>query len=159
GLPYGPIGGLVFRMTDVYNYWFAGYGLQGTQLGLWKFVNGGWTLVSYASTSNPVGQSHHIEVRLAGSAIELWWDGVLKLQATDSWNSAATKHGVMWGAGADWLSTFDNFSVLAPAYPSVSRVEVTPSGSLVGVGGAQYFSAQAFDTANNVIPNAPIHWT
>src|SRR5262245_13888877 len=40
GMPYGPRSGLIFRMSDPMNYWFAGYGWQGTPLALWKVVNG-----------------------------------------------------------------------------------------------------------------------
>src|ERR1051325_3896860 len=36
GMPYGPRSGLIFRMSDANNYWYAGYGMQGTPLGLWK---------------------------------------------------------------------------------------------------------------------------
>ena len=40
GLPNGPVGGIIFRVADDNNFWFAGYGLYGTQLALYRFVNG-----------------------------------------------------------------------------------------------------------------------
>jgi hypothetical protein len=49
GLPYGPRSGLIVRMSDPLNYWFAGYGVQGTSLALWKVVNGSPGLVTSAS--------------------------------------------------------------------------------------------------------------
>src|SRR5262249_55591537 len=96
GLPYGPRSGLIFRMSDANNYWYAGYGMQGTPLGLWKVVNGSPGLIASASVPSPIGSTHHVEVRLEDAAIEIWWDGTRKIQWSDAFNAWSTTHGVEW---------------------------------------------------------------
>jgi hypothetical protein len=160
GLPYGPVGGLVVRATNPYNYWFAGFGLYGSSLTLCKIVGGGSCQFATTTTvEDPLGATHHLEVRLNGSAIEVWWDGVLQLQASDTFNQSATKHGLMWGGGADWSSVFDNFSARGPTYPTVSQVVVSPSNPTVALGGLRIQSATAFDAQHQAIPNALFHWS
>src|SRR5262249_12835964 len=78
---------------------------------------------------------------------------------SDAFNQAATQHGLVWGAGSDWQSTFDNFSVQGVPSPTVTQVVVTPGNPSVALGGLQILTAQAFDAQNHVIPNALFHWT
>ena len=48
----------------------------------------------------------------------------LQLQVSDAFNQAATQHGLVWGAGADSQSTFDNFSVQGVPSSTVTQVAV-----------------------------------
>src|SRR5262249_10795292 len=116
-------------------------------------------LVTSVSVPSPLGQNHHLEVRLDDSAIEVWWDGTRKIQWTDAFNAWSTMHGIEWGVNEDWASTFDNFTVQTPSYQAVSSVAVTPVGSLTGAGTAQFFTATALNAQGQAIPDALFHWT
>src|SRR5215471_4384419 len=159
GMPYGPRAGLIFRMSDSMNYWFAGYGFQGTALALWKVVNGSPGLITSTSVPNPLDATHHVEVRLNDSAIEVWWDGTRKIQWSDAFNAWSTMHGIEWVVNEDWASTFDNFTVQTPSYQAVSSVVVSPVGSLTGAGTAQFLTATAFNAQGQPIDDALFHWT
>jgi hypothetical protein len=51
---------------------------------------------------------------MSGATITVFWDGVQKLQATESFLQTRTVHGVMWTPWVDAVSTFDNFAVAGP---------------------------------------------
>jgi hypothetical protein len=46
-----------------------------------------------------------------GATITVAWDGVQKIQATDSFQQTRTLHGMIWAPWVDTASTFDNFQV------------------------------------------------
>ncbi len=96
------------------------------------------------------GQPHRIEVHLAGPSIELWWDGVRVLQASDSFLMTSTWHGIDDSTLWDGISTFDNFSIAEPA-PAVARVVVTAASAQRSHWGASTRSRPWPDAASNVI--------
>src|SRR5262249_31148862 len=115
GLQYGPFEGLIFRQRDGQNHWFAGYGWNTYPLALWPVVNGNWGPAGWADVAHPAGSSHHVEVVTSGLSIEVWWDGVRKIQYRSAFAADGTKAGLKWNPQYDWTSTFDTFSVVGSA--------------------------------------------
>jgi Viral BACON domain len=108
-----PIGGILFRGDLAHgNFWVAGSGFFGLGLSLWKVTNWSWALNATSSVPVVPGWPHHVEVHLAGPSIEVWWDGVRELQAMDGMGGASSVHGLYTWTNWDWVSTFDNFSIV-----------------------------------------------
>jgi hypothetical protein len=85
-------------------------------------------------------------------------DGVQVLQVTDSFNVAASRHGLRWLGGYDWGSPYDNFSV-RDITTTIDHVVVSPASPVVPLGSSQIFTAQAYDATNTPIPNVHFRWT
>ena len=158
------VGGIAFRVQDPGNFWFAGTGFGGAWLSLWKVTNYSVIQVMNAQSSAcagcvTVGQPHRLEARFVGPAIEIWWDGVREIQVSDGFNVNATVHGLEVSPLWDWLSSYDNFTIAGVPTVPIVRVDVTPNVSVVPIGQSASFTAQAFDAANNPIPNVLFHWT
>ena len=102
-------GGLVFRMKDSSHYWMADFYYDTLFL---HRVNGSTTTqVAAVQLGHPGMTAKYFEVRLAGSAIEVWCDGALRLQTSDGYSSGATRFGMHWWPGADPGAQFGGFFV------------------------------------------------
>src|SRR5256885_1867225 len=75
--------------------------------------------------------THRLKMVLDGGAIQVWYDGVLRLSATDAFNVAATKHGFRWLSYYNWQSTYSNFEVDGNFVPPAATVTVTPTPTTV----------------------------
>jgi Viral BACON domain len=129
-----PMGGMVFRVQNNQNYWFAGYGFGSYPLVLGKVVGGEWSVVGWMNPGYPVGRAHRLQVTLNGPSIQVSWDGIPRLSALDEFNVTATRHGLKWSPIWDWISTLDNFSV-SGSLPCVT--ELAPAnGTLPAEGGS-----------------------
>jgi hypothetical protein len=103
-------GGVVVRYNDPQNFIVARYYVSA--VALYRYAAGQWFLIASAATVNPVvGSTHSLAVTTSGATITVFWDGVQKLQATESFLQTSTVHGVMWTPWVDGISTFDNFAV------------------------------------------------
>lgn len=98
--------GLVFRLTNGGNWWRAVN--DGSNLYLEKYVNAGLSTVSFTGVT--VANGDTIKVNLSGSTIKVYYNGTLKITATDSFNSTATKHGIHAQQCSE--ARFDSFSVV-----------------------------------------------
>src|SRR5439155_14290170 len=72
------------------------------------------------------GSTHRLEIHTTGTLLEGFWDRVRLLQAVDSFNQGATRHGLDWNANFDPTSRYDNFVVVGVA-PVLSITAVTPT--------------------------------
>jgi hypothetical protein len=83
--------GIIFRRSDTNNYWIA------TQTGLYKVVAGAAranpATGAFTWTKFTTGQRMRVEVS-AANVISVYRNGTLLGSATDSFNSAATAHGL-----------------------------------------------------------------
>lgn len=95
GVTFGSVGsrpqGLVFRYSDASNFWIA------TQTGLFKVVAGAAAAnPASGATSWPLFQSgDRLSVQLSGNNILVSKNGVQVASAVDSFNSTATRHGII----------------------------------------------------------------
>ena len=126
----GPgMGAIVFRLTDANNFFLIETYLNELQL----YRNQAGTYTKLASQPLPaalvMASMHRLEVRTLGSTLEGWWDGVRLLQATDTFQQTATRHGLDWNSGFDATSVYSNFqlSVNGPAAPSAPAIPGSPS--------------------------------
>ena len=108
----GPgMGGLVFRLTDPDN--FLSLETYANALHLYKRQSATW--IELASQPLPagfvMGSTHRLEVRASGSTIQGWWDGVQLLQATETFQQTATRHGFDWNSAFDATSVYANFQL------------------------------------------------
>ncbi len=105
-----PYGGLVFRASDSDNYLFVRY--DGPYL--YKRVNGDYQSIAAASLPFNAGETHRLKVRAIGTQIDVYSDDVLQFSATEAFNQAATRHGLLWNPTEDPTLTFDNFELRSP---------------------------------------------
>lgn len=100
--------GLVFRATDGNNLYAAVIGT--TALNLYKVALGATTTAgSYTFTP---GSLHNVKAVLNGDNVDIYLDNIKRISTVDSFNNAATKHGLRSNLG-DTTSRFDNFKVVA----------------------------------------------
>jgi uncharacterized protein DUF4038/collagenase-like protein with putative collagen-binding domain len=138
------LGALVFRLTDANNHLLLV--AYGDALNFFRRQNGVYTLLA----SQPVaaiaaGSTHRLEVRTAGSTLQGWWDNVLLLQVTESFQQTATRHGLDWNSAYDPTAAFDNFEIRTP-------------GAGVSPPDAPSLPAPA-DASSNVPTNTTLGWT
>jgi len=105
-----PMGGVIFRWKSPTDFWVACHGCSSFPLALWKIVNDKAERVQSLTPGDVAGQTH-------GPEISLYWDGLRMMRTNDSFLSNMTQHGLMFNLPYDWVSQFDNFSVLAPSAP------------------------------------------
>jgi RHS repeat-associated protein len=155
-----PYAGVVIRASDVNNYLLAYMG--NTSVLLARVTGGSWTYHGSKRFSDDnylaTGQ-HRLEVRAVGSAIEVWVDGERQIQATDTFNLGASKHGLWWWTPDDRTSTFDDFSVTGALAPVVSTLTVDQTAIAIAPYEATTLTATARDAAGQVIPDAVLTWT
>lgn len=83
----GQVQGIIFRYTDDNNYWRA------TRSSIVKKVSG--VLTSVGTYSKAVADGDRLKVVMQGSVITVYRNGVQVYTVTDSFNSTATKHGML----------------------------------------------------------------
>jgi IPT/TIG domain len=108
----GPgMGALIARLTDTSNH-FVLLTVNNT-LQLFRKQAGTYTLlVSQAlPAALAVGSVHRLEIHTTGTLLEGFWDNVKLLQAVDSFNRTATRHGLDWNSAFDATTKYDNFLV------------------------------------------------
>lgn len=96
-------GGLCWRSTNNSNHWLMAPTV------VFKKVAGGFTQVGASFSGLTNGTV--IKIILSGNDGYLYFDGVLKLSWSDSFNATATKHGLreLSGGGS---ARFDSFSIV-----------------------------------------------
>lgn len=78
---------IVFRYNDPSNFYWAGLGLYNSFAGIARVVNGVYEpLITTTETDQTIvyGQDYDLKVVVAGSKIQLFINGVLKLEYTDT---------------------------------------------------------------------------
>src|SRR5262249_7809475 len=108
---------------------------------------------------DPGTATHRLKMVLAGTSIQVWYDGVLRLSATDTFNVAVTKHGFRWLSYYNWQSAYSNFEVDGNFVPTAVSVTVTPTPTTVHLYNPATLTATAYDNAHNVIPNMASSWS
>ena len=104
-----PNGGVVFRYVNETSYWYAQYWER--NLYLMRVTPAGHVQVAVDGVMNAVNATHQLALILDGPRIQVWWDGILRIEVTDSMNETATRHGVLWHSQTDAGSWMDDFSV------------------------------------------------
>jgi hypothetical protein len=149
-----PAATIIARMTNASNYLLAHY--WSDTLWLYRVASDRYTLLGQAAVAEASGAMHHLALKLAGAAIEVWWDGVQQIVASDAFNATATRHGFRWYSWWDWQSTYDHFEV--SALPTIASVTITPSTATIPMNGGRIFTAQAFDTTGDPIAGVSFTW-
>jgi hypothetical protein len=106
---------IIVRVTASNTFYQFEYDGKNNQLVLNKCVNGTWA--SIASISNPANLNfHELEARIYGSRLELWFDGVQKIVATDTSITSSAPIGCRKGY-ISYYGYFDYVYVTKYAYP------------------------------------------
>ena len=108
----GPgMGALAVRLTDANNFFVFETYLN--TLYLYKRQAGTWIALGSQPLPSMLvpGSTHRLEVHTLGATLEGWWDGALLLQASDSFQQTATRHGLDWNAAYDTTTTYANFQL------------------------------------------------
>lgn len=102
----GNVGAITHAST---NLWYA----EGKPATGWKLVEVTAGVATTVATAGSVAAStaYAVEVRLSGTSIEVWVDGVLTISHTSSVHQAETKHG--FGCDAVLAVTVDNWKLVA----------------------------------------------
>lgn len=145
---------LIARATDDDNYFLALYWSR--VVALFRVTSAGAAMLGQASVEDPTGGTHRLEMKLAGSAVQVWWDGVQQIVAIDTFNNAATRHGFRWYSYWDWQSAYDRFDV--SALPAIANVTVTPTVATIPMNGGRVLTAQALDGFGVPIPGISFDW-
>jgi hypothetical protein len=103
--------GLVFRVKDANNYYFARVNALEDNYRLYRVVGGNRRQFAGANFRVTSGEWHELRVECAGNKIICYFDGVKKIEATDDTFKDAGKVG-LW-TKADSVTYFDNLKVLA----------------------------------------------
>ena len=148
--------GLIVRYVSPTSYLLATY--ENSKVRLYKNNGGSFVQVAEGNTYDAVGSAHAFEVRLDGPGIQVWWDGEQRIQAVDSTNITATRHGVRWHLGTDAASYIDDFGVTGTMVSVPATVTVTPPSRTLPTGGTQMMSASAFTATNGWIPWVSFNW-
>jgi hypothetical protein len=149
-----PAAAVVARAASATSYITALYWSR--TLSLFRVSDGSHTLLGQAPVADLSGATHRLELKLAGAEVEVWWDRVQQIVATDAFNATATRHGFRWYSYWDWQSTYDRFEV--SALPAISSVTVTPAGVEIPMNGGRVLTAQAYDAAGSPIAGVSFSW-
>jgi hypothetical protein len=84
------------RWQNTSNYYYFQYESNVNQLQIYKVVNGSHSLLAQVSQSTDLNY-HVMECRLFGTSLKLYFDGVFKVQATDSQFNVSGKVGYRKG--------------------------------------------------------------
>jgi Zn-dependent metalloprotease len=132
------LAGLAFRFADVNNHLLLLF--YENALHFYRRQNGGFELLASSPALTPVagGSTQRIEVRTLGSALTGWWNGVQVVQAVETFQQTATRHGLDWNTSFDFAARFDNLEIrgAAPVPPSPPAVPATPSPANGAIGAA-----------------------
>ena len=105
-------GGLCFRYSDAASYMYVR--VTGGAIEVRQVESGGDSLVASAAYAWPSGASRLLQVVLHGDSVRVFVDDAEALEATSSFNAAASRHGLYCDGGADhswsdfggWVSLF-----------------------------------------------------
>lgn len=87
--------GIIFRLSDASNYWAFQISAGLDTIRIIKVVAGVTTVVSSASVVIPATGQQVLRVEFDGNAIGCFYNGGSQLSAYDSFNVAATNHGLV----------------------------------------------------------------
>ncbi len=105
----GAHGGLVFRLSDLNNYWLLDVAVSGTKLRLQKYQSGSFG-VNFDFAYTPAN-GDIIKASFSGSTINCYLNGSVVIgPITDAFNSTATKHGLF--DFSENAVRFDDFSIV-----------------------------------------------
>ncbi len=105
--PFGGDAGVVFRLQDNANYWVLVLGP--VDMRLYKRVSGAFSLIASHASGYSAGEE--VKVVLAGSTIDCYRAGVLRISISDATHLAATRHGIRRYDAVDTTSRFGWFEV------------------------------------------------
>ena len=131
------LAGLAFRFADVNNHLLLLF--YENALHFYRRQNGGFVLLASSPALAPVagGSTQRIEVRTVGSALTGWWNGVQVVQAVETFQQTATRHGLDWNTSFDFAARFDNLEIRGAAPPlSPPAAPATPSPADGAIGAA-----------------------
>ena len=131
------LAGLAFRFADVNNHLLLLF--YENALHFYRRQNGGFELLASSPALAPVaaGSTQRIEVRTVGSALTGWWNGVQVVQAVETFQQTATRHGLDWNTSFDFGARFDNLEIRGAAPPlSPPAAPATPSPADGAIGAA-----------------------
>lgn len=97
--------GIGFRITDLNNFWLVS--VSPTHIALSKYEAGAMTTIK---TVNRTLANGKLSVSMKGNKIEAYMDGFPMIEAYDSFNSTATKHG-LYSRGESFFFQWDNLRV------------------------------------------------
>ncbi|MDW8367292.1 MAG: FlgD immunoglobulin-like domain containing protein, partial [Abditibacteriales bacterium] len=106
------------RYSDANNFITARYAYPagGGELGLYKRVSGNWVQLGAVTLGRMAsGSTHRIKLEMNGASLKVYWNGVLRISAVDSFNQGMKKHGILWDAAYDSSSGYDNLLVTTGA--------------------------------------------
>lgn len=92
--------GIIFRRTDVDNYWVLFINGASTNLQVLKRVAGAFTSVVTVDVAKAAGDD--LRVVASGSRIRVFWNGAQISSFTDTFNQAATQHGIWQNNDNAW---------------------------------------------------------
>lgn len=142
------VAGVAFRISDASNYWVVS--MSGSNTTLVKTVAGSPTTV--ATSAITYGAATVVEVSMSGSAISVSFNGVVRLNANDSFNATATIHGIYRQQTVD-NSRHDNFTVKQPvsaAAPLTRAQFLAQMSSLLGANQRVIYTPNNTDTTTSV---------
>jgi hypothetical protein len=102
---------LVFRLTDASNHLLLLF--YQNALHFYRRQGGSYALLASSPPVAPIasGSTQRLEVRTTGSVLTGWWNGVQVVQATDTFQRNATRHGLDWNTAYDPTAMFDNLEI------------------------------------------------
>ncbi len=101
---------VIVRLTDADHYLMV-QAYWGEGLRVYRREPAAWVLLAAGAIPVNAHESHHLEVRASGRAIDALWDGVPIVRAVDAVQQLATRHGLAWNTVEDRGTTFDNVSL------------------------------------------------
>lgn len=101
--------GVAVRIMDIGNYLVAR--INGAGIGLFRVIADVATQIGSYAFTPVVGTSYKVKMVCGGSSINVFLDGVLRITASETFNSKATSHG--FRVTASTAGRFDNFLVEA----------------------------------------------
>ncbi|HEY1306713.1 MAG TPA: M4 family metallopeptidase [Vicinamibacterales bacterium] len=119
---------LVFRLTDTYNHFLLMY--YQNALRIYRRYDGFYTLLASSAPLAPLsaGSILRMEVRTSGSQMTGWVNGVMVVEAMDTFQQTATRHGLDWNSAFDATAAFDNLEIRNNGAPPLPPgIPMTPS--------------------------------
>ena len=121
--------GLMFRISDADNYYRLSADQQRGYRRLVKVVDGVFTELAADNVPYVPGQSDQITVIAQGEQLEVWIDGALIFQVSDSAHATGTIAFYSWGMQGgyfDDLQVDDLSGALVNVPPQISAISATP---------------------------------
>ena len=152
-----PTFGLLARYVSDNEYFLALY--ENHRVKLFRRFVGGITQIGDAWIDDDLGASHTMQVRLDGPGIQVWWDDVLKIQAIDSTNIEATRHGLYFDVAKDPASFVENFIFVGTNKSIATSMKVSSTTiNTVAQAYPLFLNADSFTAGNTWIPWTSFTW-